>query len=91
MKLHPGYIIKKVRPVGDKAWRVCVPSPDPKVIVEASIIKKLVDSGAIVIACGGGGIPVIQDEKGYYKGVEAVIDKDLASEKLAEVIGQTFS
>ncbi|KPV62573.1 MAG: Carbamate kinase [Candidatus Bathyarchaeota archaeon BA1] len=85
-KEHPEYIIKKVKPTGDRVWRRCVPSPDPMANVESVAIRKLVDAGAIVIASGGGGIPVILDEHGHYKGVEAVIDKDLAGERLAEVI-----
>jgi carbamate kinase len=85
-KGHPEYIIKKVKPVGEKAWRRIVPSPYPVANVEGAAIRKLVDTGAIVIASGGGGIPVILDEHGHYKGVEAVIDKDLAGEKLAEVV-----
>jgi len=85
-KEHPEYIIKKVKPTGDKVWRRCVPSPDPIANVESVAIKKLVDVGVIVIASGGGGVPVIMDEKGRYIGVEAVIDKDLAGERLAEVV-----
>jgi len=84
-KRHPEYIVKKVKPVGEKCWRRVVPSPDPIGIVESEAIRKMVDSGIIVIACGGGGIPVIS-EKGSYGGIEAVIDKDLAGEKLAEVV-----
>ena len=85
-KKHPEYIIKKVKPVGEKAWRRVVPSPYPVANVEGEAIRKLVDAGVIVIASGGGGIPVILDEYGHYKGVEAVIDKDLAGERLAEVV-----
>lgn len=85
-KKHPEYVIKKVKPVGKRVWRRCVPSPDPIANVESDVIKKLVDDGVIVIASGGGGIPVILDENGEYKGVEAVIDKDLAGEKLAEAV-----
>ena len=81
-----GYIIKKVRPVGEKMYRRVVPSPDPIVIIERDIIKRLVDIGVIVIASGGGGIPVITKEDGSLEGTEAVIDKDLAGEKLAEVV-----
>ncbi|UCE16662.1 MAG: carbamate kinase [Candidatus Bathyarchaeota archaeon] len=84
-KEHPEYIFKKVKPVGEKAWRRTVPSPYPMANVEGAAIRKLVDAGFIVIASGGGGIPVIQDEHGRYKGVEAVVDKDLAGERLAEV------
>lgn len=83
---HPEYIIKKVKPVEERAWRRTVPSPDPIANVEREATRKLVDAGVIVIASGGGGIPVILDEHGQYKGVEAVIDKDLAGEKLAEVV-----
>ena len=68
-----------------RGWRRVVPSPDPKDIIEKDIIKDLVEKGFIVIASGGGGIPVIE-ENGQLKGVEAVIDKDLAGEKLAEVV-----
>ena len=62
------------------------PSPDPKKIVEADSILNLLDNEFIVIACGGGGIPVVRDyeNKGCYKGVPAVIDKDLGGELLAE-------
>jgi carbamate kinase len=83
---HPEYIIKKVRPTGERCWRRVVPSPDPIRNVGSEAIRRMVDSGIIVIASGGGGIPVIEDEKGRKKGVEAVIDKDLAGERLAEVI-----
>jgi len=83
---HPEYIIKKVKPVGKRVWRRTVPSPDPIANVERVVIRKLVDAGVIVMASGGGGIPVILDEQGHYKGVEAVIDKDLAGERLAEVV-----
>ncbi len=79
-----GYIIKKVKP-GEKAYRRVVPSPDPIEIIEKDVIKMLVDAGFIVIASGGGGIPVI-DQNGQLRGVEAVIDKDLAGERLAEIV-----
>ena len=82
----PEHIFKKVKPVGERVWRRVVPSPDPVRIIESAAIRKLIDAGVIVIASGGGGIPVIQDEHGQYKGVEAVIDKDLAAEKLAKVV-----
>lgn len=79
-----GYIIKRVKP-GEKAFRRVVPSPDPIKIIEKDIIRVLVEAGAVVIASGGGGIPVIE-EGGELRGVEAVIDKDLAGEKLAEIV-----
>ena len=86
-KDHPEYIMKKVKPKGAKPWRRTVPSPDPIANVGSEAIKRMVDAGIIVIASGGGGIPVILDENGRYKGVDAVIDKDLAGERLAEVVG----
>ncbi|NCO97026.1 MAG: carbamate kinase [Candidatus Aenigmarchaeota archaeon CG_4_10_14_0_8_um_filter_37_24] len=69
-----------------KGWRRVVPSPDPKEIIEKDQIKDLVENGDVVIACGGGGIPVVE-RRGQLKGIEGVIDKDLASEKLAEELG----
>ena len=83
---HPDYIVKKVKPTGDKVWRRTVASPDPIANVESDAIQRMVDAGIIVIASGGGGIPVVLDDVGNYKGVEAVIDKDLAGERLAEVV-----
>lgn len=68
-----------------RGWRKVVPSPKPVKIIESEIIQKLVQSNFITIAVGGGGIPVIEEES-MYKGVEAVIDKDLATAKLAETI-----
>jgi len=86
-KNNPDYILKKVKPTGERCWRRTVPSPDPISNSEGDVIKKLVDAGVIVIASGGGGIPVLEDEEGNYKGIEAVIDKDLAGERLAEIVG----
>ncbi len=63
-------------------WRRVVPSPEPLKIVEGSVIRALVDANVLVIALGGGGIPVVQQGQGV-TGVEAVIDKDLASALLA--------
>jgi carbamate kinase len=71
----------------EERYRRVVPSPDPLRVLEAKMIKKLFESGVIVIAAGGGGIPVLLDRHGHLGGVEAVIDKDLASEKLAESVG----
>ncbi len=75
--------------VEDKArggWRKVVPSPMPARIVEEEVVKKLIDSGCMVIAAGGGGIPVVADQPYGYKGIEAVIDKDLAGELLATIV-----
>ena len=70
----------------DKArggWRRVVASPDPTEIVEAYAIRTMVAEGVIVVAAGGGGVPVIVDEKGRLAGAPAVVDKDLASALLA--------
>jgi carbamate kinase len=66
----------------DKGFRRVVPSPYPIRIIEKDVIKQLVSSGVITITVGGGGIPVVYRE-GAYRGIEAVIDKDLASSLLA--------
>ena len=66
-----------------RGWRRTVPSPSPLEIIEHNTIAQLVKQGYIVIACGGGGIPVIRDAQQQLKGVEAVIDKDRASALLA--------
>ncbi len=68
-----------------RGWRKVVPSPKPININETAIVKLLVEQGIITISTGGGGIPVIE-KNGRLEGVEAVIDKDFASEKLAELI-----
>jgi len=69
-----------------RGWRRVVASPKPKQIVELDAIQALINSGMVVIAVGGGGIPVIEDERGDLIGVEAVIDKDYASALLANSI-----
>lgn len=66
-----------------RGWRRVVASPNPVEIVEIGAIRCLVDHGFVVIAVGGGGIPVYRDADGDLNGVDAVIDKDLASERLA--------
>lgn len=85
-KEKPGHVFKKINMQGERYRRV-VPSPDPLRILEARMVKELFERGVIVIASGGGGIPVILDDQGHLRGVEAVIDKDLAGEKLAEAVG----
>lgn len=69
-----------------RGYRKVVPSPRPVGIVECDAVVKLIENNVITISCGGGGVPVVLTENGY-DGVEAVIDKDLASEKLAELVG----
>ena len=69
-----------------RGWRRVVPSPSPRHSIERDAIKNLVDAGFVVIAVGGGGIPVIE-ENGELKGTAAVIDKDYASSLLALAIG----
>ena len=68
-------------------WRRVVASPEPRSIVELPSIRRLVDSGTIVVCAGGGGVPVAPDGSGGLRGVEAVIDKDLASAVLAVALG----
>ncbi len=70
-----------------RGWRRVVPSPTPLAIVEIEIIRGLVTRGDVVIACGGGGIPVYYEEDGRWEGVDAVVDKDLASAVLARDLG----
>ncbi|KUL28157.1 carbamate kinase [Actinoplanes awajinensis] len=65
-------------------WRRVVPSPQPQRIVETRIIRSLLFEGTVVVCAGGGGIPVIRDQDGQLRGVEAVVDKDLATAVLAE-------
>jgi carbamate kinase len=67
-------------------WRRVVPSPQPQRIIETRVIRSLLYSGAVVVCAGGGGIPVVRGEDGQLSGVEAVVDKDLATEVLAEAL-----
>lgn len=69
-----------------RGWRKVVASPKPIDIKEINSIRTLLDNGQVVIAAGGGGIPVVKNENGYLRGVEAVIDKDFASQRLAELV-----
>jgi carbamate kinase len=69
-----------------RGWRRVVPSPIPQTIVEAAAIRSLIDNGFVVVAVGGGGIPVMQHEDGSLVGVEAVIDKDFGSAILASML-----
>ena len=72
---------------GEKGWRRVVASPEPLRIVDAPAVQTLVDAGFLVVANGGGGIPVVQDPDGTLRGVEAVIDKDLGAALLAAAVG----
>jgi carbamate kinase len=70
-----------------RGWRHCVPSPEPRAIINLGVIRALLDAGVLVIAGGGGGIPVTRDAKGEWQGVQAVVDKDLTSALLARSLG----
>jgi carbamate kinase len=76
-----------MRQDGARGWRHVVPSPIPKHICDISLIEVLSKRGTIVIAGGGGGIPVVRGPKGVRNGVEAVIDKDLTTQHMANVLG----
>ncbi|MFC1996425.1 carbamate kinase [Chloroflexota bacterium] len=69
-----------------RGWRQVVPSPKPMRIVEVDAIQELVENNFIVVAVGGGGIPVVKRPSGFIRGIEAVIDKDFASGLLAKLI-----
>lgn len=75
-----------IAPDGDR-WRRVVASPVPREIVELGTIELLIKSGVLVICAGGGGIPVVLDDQGALRGIEAVIDKDAAAALLAERLG----
>jgi carbamate kinase len=77
-----GWVVKAD---GD-GWRRVVGSPRPQRVVETRLIRLLLESGAVVVCAGGGGVPVIRDETGQLRGVEAVVDKDLTSSVLAEAL-----
>ena len=70
-----------------RGWRRVVPSPKPQRIVEANVIRQLVEGDILTISTGGGGIPVVQASDGTLSGVEAVIDKDFGAAKLADLLG----
>lgn len=81
-KMKENYIMGKV----EGGWRILVASPKPLSIIESKIIKKMVEENIVVIAGGGGGIPVVKKGEEIH-GIDAVIDKDFASQKLANEIG----
>lgn len=78
-----GWDIKEQEP---GQWRRVVPSPDPEFVMHGLSIRTLVESGTIVIAAGGGGIPVYNTDEDKLKGIDAVVDKDLSAAKLGRVI-----
>lgn len=87
MKKEPDHVYAED---SGRGYRRMVPSPKPVDIIEKESILNLLDNEFIVIACGGGGIPVIKKGDGVYEGVDAVIDKDFASAKLAEAIDAEY-
>lgn len=70
-----------------RGWRRVVPSPRPRKVVEFEVIHRMLDAGILVVAAGGGGVPVATCEEDRIEGIDAVIDKDRASALLAELIG----
>ena len=72
---------------GEKGWRRVVASPEPLEVLDVGPVRTLVDAGHVVVAAGGGGIPVVRDPDGRLRGVEAVIDKDLTAALLARTLG----
>ncbi|MGT2753308.1 carbamate kinase [Streptococcus ovis] len=81
---HTGTIFKED---AGRGWRKVVASPKPINIKEIDVIKSLISTGVVTICAGGGGVPVFEDEIGNLIGVEAVIDKDFASQTLSALIG----
>ena len=71
---------------GEKGWRRMVASPEPLEILDAAAVTTLVDAGFVVVANGGGGVPVVREPDGSLRGVEAVIDKDLGAALLARTV-----
>ncbi|MGH1362338.1 MAG: carbamate kinase [Calditrichia bacterium] len=71
----------------NRGWRRVVPSPNPLSIIEKELVESLLDQGRVVIAAGGGGIPVYREENGWLEGVDGVIDKDLSSAVLGNDVG----
>ena len=80
LRREKGYVCREIE---KGLYRRVVPSPEPISIVEIGVLQRMVDAGVIVIASGGGGVPVVKRDDGALQGVEAVIDKDLAAEILA--------
>jgi len=83
LALHHGWATAR----DGRGWRRVVASPEPGSIVELDSVRRLVDAGVVVVCAGGGGVPVAPDGSGGLRGVEAVVDKDLASARLAVELG----
>lgn len=81
-----GYTVREIRSGSDRPYRRTVPSPQPLRLLERNALKLLTESGSIVIAAGGGGIPLLRTEDDTFDTIESVIDKDRAGEKLAESV-----
>jgi carbamate kinase len=77
----------RMMPDAGRGWRHCVPSPEPRAVINLHVIEALLRAGTVVIAGGGGGIPVVRDARGDWQGVPAVVDKDLTSALLARSLG----
>jgi len=85
LRKNASHIFKKVKPTGTKTWRRVVSSPKPLEIVELDILKEFVEDSCLLIASGGGGIPVIKNGDGF-EGVDCVVDKDHIASLLAKSI-----
>ena len=72
---------------GEKGWRRVVASPEPLEVLDVGPVRVLLEAGHVVVAAGGGGIPVVREPDGHLRGVEAVIDKDLTAALLARTLG----
>jgi carbamate kinase len=72
---------------GEKGWRRVVASPEPVEVLDVEAVRTLLDAGHVVVAAGGGGIPVVRERDGRLRGVEAVIDKDLTAALLGTTLG----
>ena len=71
---------------GEKGWRRVVASPEPLEVLDVGSVRVLLEAGHVVVAAGGGGIPVVREPDGHLRGVEAVIDKDLTAALLARTL-----
>jgi carbamate kinase len=83
----PGQVWRDTSATGGTGWRRIVPSPEPVRSLEASTVRALLEAGAVVIANGGGGVPMVEGDDGRLVGVDAVVDKDLAAALLGAEVG----